>query len=385
MTDSARPIYLDYQATTPCDPSVVDAMRPYFVEEFGNPASRTHPYGWRAREAVEDARRRVAGLIGARAREIVFTSGATESNNLAILGAARARSRPGAHVVTCRTEHRAVLDPVGRLEREGFRVTRLGVRPDGRLDLERLRDALLPETVLISLMHANNEIGVVQDLASVGALARERGIWLHSDAAQSAGRIETRVNELQVDLLSLSGHKLYGPKGVGALYVRRGRRLEPLIYGGGHEAGLRSGTLPVPLCVGFGAACALSGERMDADARGQAELRDHLWRRLSGEIDGVWLNGASKPRLPGNLNLGIEGVASQELLAAVPELALSSGSACTSAVPEPSHVLGALGLSPERALECLRISLGRGTRPADVDRAADLLAERVGKLRARRR
>ena len=382
--DSARPIYLDYQATTPCEPAVVDAMRPYFAEDFGNSASRTHPYGWRARDAVEVARRQIAGLIGARPREIVFTSGATESNNLAILGAARARARPGAHVVTCRTEHRAVLDPAGRLEQEGFRVTRLGVRPDGRLDQGRLRDALSPETVLISLMHANNEIGVVQDLAAVGALARERGIWLHSDAAQSAGKIEVRVDELHVDLLSLSGHKLYGPMGIGALYVRRGLRLQPLVYGGGHEGGLRSGTLPVPLCVGLGAACALAGECMQDDARKQETLRDHLWERLSGEIGGIWLNGVARPRLPGNLNLGIEGVPSQELLAAVPELALSSGSACTSAVPEPSHVLAALGLSPDRALECLRICLGRGTSRAEVDRAADLLVERVAKLRGRR-
>ena len=378
------PIYLDYQATTPCDEAVVEAMLPHFREQFANPASKTHGLGRDAYEVVESARRQVAGLLGADAREIVFTSGATEANNLAVLGTARALGKAGDHIVTCQTEHKAVLDPVSQLEREGFRVTRLPVGADGLLDLDRVSDALAQRTLLISVMHANNEIGVIQDLGGVAAIARERGVLFHTDAAQSAGKIPLDVREIGVDLVSLSAHKLYGPKGIGALYVRRRQpalRLEPLVWGGGHERGLRSGTLPVPLCVGFGVACDIAEKARDAEASRQRSLARHFWQRLEQGVEGVWLNGEPERRLPGNLNVGFDGVEVEVLLLAVPELALSWGSACTSATREPSHVLKALGLSAERALSSLRISLGRPTSETDVDLAADLLIEHAGRLR----
>lgn len=381
-----RPIYLDGHATTPCDPRVVDAMRPFFGEEFGNAASRTHPYGWRAAEAVEAARAQVADQIGADPREIVFTSGATESNNLALLGALRARLRAGAsdaHLITWRTEHRAVLDPARALEREGVRVTRLAVSRDGMIDLDALAGALEPATVLVSLMHANNEIGVIQDLAAVGRLTRERGVLLHTDAAQSVGKLPVDVEALGVDLLSLTAHKLYGPKGVGALYVRRrGVALEPLQHGGGHERGLRSGTLPVPLCVGLGEACAVAGRERAAEAARVGALRDRLWERLCGALDGIWLNGHPERRLPGNLNASFDGVEGEALLVALaPHVAVSAGSACTSARPEPSHVLRELGLPPARTLSALRFGLGRFTTADEVETAAGRVIAEVRRLR----
>ncbi|MEX2206713.1 MAG: aminotransferase class V-fold PLP-dependent enzyme [Myxococcota bacterium] len=384
-----RPIYLDHNATTPCDASVVAAMLPYFGEEFGNAASRTHAYGWRAGEAVERAREQVARLVGADARELVFTSGATEANNLALLGAARAlRGDSGGkrdQVVSCRAEHRAVLDPCLALEREGFRVTLLGVDRDGLLDPEALRAAVDARTALVSIMHANNEIGVIQPIAALSAIAAEAGAVFHCDAAQSAGALEVDAARLGVDLLSLSAHKLYGPKGIGALVVRRRAkrvRVEPILHGGGHERGLRSGTLPVPLCVGFGAAAELARASRSADAERHTRLRERLRERLEAQLPGLVVNGHATTRLPGNLNVSFLGVEGEALLAALPELALSSGSACTSAKPEPSHVLRALGADPARALSALRFGIGRGNHEAQIDAAAELVIAQVRRLRA---
>ena len=340
------PIYLDYHSTTPCDPRVVDAMAPYWTREFGNAASRTHAFGWRAEEAVEAAREEVARLIGADPREIVFTSGATESNNLALLGVARASRERGDHIISCQTEHRSVLDPLAALEQEGFRVTRLAVDAEGLVDVDDLRAALDGRTILVSVMHVNNEIGVVQPLPEIARVTREHGALFHTDAAQSVGKLMVDVDRLGVDLLSLTAHKLYGPKGMGALYVRRRRpvlRVAPILYGGGHERGMRSGTLPVALCVGLGRACQIAGQEWETDAKRVLLLRDRLWQRLSTELDEVWLNGHPENRVAGNLNLSFIGVEAQALLVALPEVALSSGSACTSAQPQPSHVIRALG------------------------------------------
>jgi cysteine desulfurase len=387
--DAERPkIYLDHHATTPCDPRVVEAMLPYFSEEFGNAASRTHGYGWSAERAVEAARGQIAALIGATPREIVFTSGATEANNLAIRGALvghREAGGRGDHVVTCRSEHRAVLDPCRALVREGFRVTEIGIDRAGHIDLDELERSLEPETVLISLMLANNEIGVLHDLAPVAELARQRRILLHSDVAQAAGKVPFDVRALGVDLASLSAHKLYGPKGIGALYVRRRRppiALAPLLHGGGHERGLRSGTLPVPLCVGFGRACALAAELRESEALRLRALRERLLARLYAELPEVWLNGDPEHRLPGNLSVAFPGVEADALVLALPEVALSIGSACTSARREPSHVLRALGISHARALGTIRIGLGRTTSEAEVDEAARLISAQVWRLRA---
>jgi cysteine desulfurase len=383
MSDG-RPIYLDYHATTPCDPRVVEAMGPFFAEEFGNPASRTHAYGWNAEQALEGAREEVARLIGARRQEIVFTSGATEANNLALFGVARAGRDRGDHVVVCRTEHKSVLDPCRALEKEGVRVTEVAVRRDGIVDVGGLIDALRPGTLLVSVMHANNEIGVVQPLAEVSRAARERGVLFHTDAAQSVGKIPVDVDELGVDLLSISAHKLYGPKGIGALYVRKRRpriEMRALLYGGGHERGLRSGTLPVPLCVGLGRACTISGEGMGEEAVRTAAFRDRLWNRLREDLDSIRLNGDSEQRLPGNLNVRFLGVESSALILALPDVALSAGSACTSATPEPTHVLRALGLPAEEALASIRIGVGRFTTEAEIDRAAERIVAEVRRLR----
>lgn len=381
------PIYLDHHATTPCDPRVVEAMAPFWNESFGNAASRTHALGWRAAEAVEAAREAVAALVGARPRDVVFTSGATEANNLALLGTLRSRGARGAHIVTCVTEHRAVLDPCAALEREGCAVTRLPVDRDGRLDLDRLRAALARPTQLVSLMHANNEIGVIHPIANIARIVHEHGALLHTDAAQSAGWVPVDVEDLGADLLSLSGHKLYGPKGIGALVLRRRRpslRLEPILHGGGHERGLRSGTLPVPLCVGFGRACQITAQERPAHAARVLELRERLWRRLREGLEGVWLNGDVERRLPGNLNVSFRGVEGQTLLVSLPELALSTGSACTSANPEPSHVLRSLGLGKDRALGAIRIGIGRSNDDAEIERAAQLLVAGVQRLRSLR-
>ena len=373
------PIYLDYQATTPCEPDVVEAMLPYYSEVFGNPASRTHAYGWQASQALEEARTAIAEAIGADSREIVLTSGATEANNLAILGVVRRVG--GRHIVTCRTEHRAVLDPCAALESQGCEVTRLEVDRDGSLDPRDLEKALRPETALVTLMHANNEIGVVHDIAALAAIARARGVAFHTDAAQSVVKIPVDVRELGVDLLSFTAHKLYGPKGVGALWIRRGVRVAAQILGGGHERGMRSGTVPVALAVGFARACQIAVRVREAEADRLRGLRDRFFDALSAALRGVHRNGAAEPRLPGNLNLSFDGVEGEALLMALPELALSSGSACTSATPEPSHVLKALGVGAARAHSAVRIGLGRGTTADDVDRAAERIVFEVRRLR----
>ena len=381
----SRIVYLDNQATTPVDPRVLDAMLPYFLEEFGNPASVQHAMGRRAEAAVERAREQVAALIGAEAREIVFTSGATESNNLAIKGAVRfARDKQGRnHVVTAATEHKCVLESARRLESEGIAVTVLPVEGDGHVDLGRLRDALTERTSLVSLMAVNNEIGVIAPLAEIGALCRARGVLFHTDAAQAVGKIPVDVEAMAIDLLSISGHKLYGPKGIGALYVRRRPRvrLEPLIDGGGQERGLRSGTLPAPLIVGLGEACAIAGRERAAEAERLLALRQRAYDGLAARLSGVALNGDAERRVPGNLNLSFEGVEAEKLLAWLDDVALSSGSACTSASVEPSYVLRALGLPDARANASLRIGLGRFTTAAEVDYAVGRIAEGVEALR----
>jgi cysteine desulfurase len=355
-----KPIYLDYQATTPVDPRVLDAMLPYFNEKFGNAASRTHAYGWEAEKAVELARKRIASLLGASASEIVFTSGATESNNLAIKGV------PEGQVITVATEHKAVLDPV---KRRG-NATVLPVRPNGLLDLNQLRDAIRQDTVLVSTMHANNEIGVIQPIHEIGAICRERGVLFHCDAAQSFGKIPVDGG---IDLTSVSAHKIYGPKGVGALYIRKGLRLAAQIDGGGHESGMRSGTLNVPAIVGFGEACAICEREMDAESTRLIALRDRFLAQLP---DGARVNGSMEHRLAGNLNVSFEGIDAKSLLLELPQLAISTGSACTSATAEPSHVLKALGAPPS-----IRIGLGRFTTEDEIDRAAALIAAAVTKLR----
>jgi cysteine desulfurase len=367
------PVYLDYHATTPLDPRVLEAMLPYFGPKFGNAASRGHRFGWEAEKAVDLARKRVADLARASPREIIFTSGATESNNLAIKGTG------AAHIITMATEHRAVLDPA---RRAGARLTVLRPRPDGLLDLEELRAAIGPEPTLVSIMWANNEIGVLQPVASIGAICREMGALFHCDAAQAFGKIPVDVQH--VDLLSMSAHKLYGPKGVGALFVRRSRvQLKPLLDGGGQEWGMRSGTLNVPAIVGFGTACMLCAEQMPEEAAQVRQLRDRLYARITGELQGVTVNGSWEHRLPGNLNLTLEGVDAAALLLALPDLAFSTGSACASTTAEPSHVLLALGLSPERARSSLRFGLGRFTTREEIDYAAGRIIESVRKLRAR--
>jgi len=381
-----KPVYLDYHSTTPVDPRVVEAMTPYFTEQFGNAASKNHAFGWQAKKAVERAREQVARLIGANPREIVFTSGATESNNLALKGVAG--KHEAGRILTCVTEHKAVLDPVERLEADGFEVVRLPVEADGRLDLDRLAEAVDERTILVSLMAANNEIGVLHPLGEI----RERlpeSVVLHVDAAQAAGRIRVDVQADGIDLLSISGHKLYAPKGVGALFVRRrGRRVEldAQMDGGGHERGLRSGTLNVPGIVALGAACEIAQAEMDAEARRLSGLRDRLYARivdgLEDGLEDVLLNGAREPRLPNNLNLAFAGVDGESLLMGLDDLAVSSGSACTSELPQPSHVLRALGLPDRLAAASLRFGLGRWTTQEEIDYAADRVVKEVRRLRA---
>ncbi len=373
-----RPIYLDNQATTPCDPRVVTAMLPYFSEAFGNPHSAEHALGREAEAAVERARAEVAALIGASPREIIFTSGATESNNLAIKGAARFAARMGSpkrRVITVATEHKCVLEATRDLAEEGFEPVFLPVAPDGRLDLAAFRAALAAPTLLVSVMAANKETGVLQDIATLATLARDCGALFHTDAAQAAGKIPLDVAAQGIDLLSISGHKLYGPKGIGALYVRhRPRvRLAPLISGGGQERGLRSGTLPAPLIVGFGEACRIARAEMAAEGERLAALRDRLLARLRAAIPGIALNGSREHRLAGNLNLAFPGARAETLLADLPDLCLSTGSACSSAAIEPSYVLRAMGIAPEIAAASLRIGIGRFTSAAEIDTAAEML------------
>src|SRR6267154_900778 len=376
------PIYLDYSATTPVDPRVVDAMLPYLRENFGNPASRSHPFGWDAERGVERAREQVAALVGADPREIVWSSGATESINLALKGAAQFYRDKGRHLVTVRTEHKATLDTMRELERTGFEVTYLDVRADGLLDLQQLEAALRPDTILVSVMMVNNEIGVIQDIAAIGELCRGRGIIFHVDAAQASGKVPIDLEALKVDLMSFSAHKTYGPKGVGALYVRRKPRvrLEAQIHGGGHERGLRSGTLPTHQIVGMGEAFRIAREEMSSDNERIRALRDQLWAGLS-EIPEVYLNGDMHRRVPHNLNVSFNFIEGESLIMAIKEVAVSSGSACTSASLEPSYVLRALGRSDELAHSSIRFTVGRFTTEEEIDYTVGLMKGKIAKLR----
>jgi len=376
------PIYMDYGATNPVDPRVVDAMVPWLREHFGNPASRSHAWGWEAEEAVEKAREDVAALIQADPREIVWTSGATESNNLAIKGAAHFYASRGKHLVTVKTEHKAVLDTMRELERQGFEVTYLDVQEDGLLDLDRFRDALRPDTILASVMLVNNEIGVIQDIPAIGAICRERGILLHVDAAQATGKVAIDMGSLPVDLMSLASHKTYGPKGIGALYVRRKPRvrLEAQMHGGGHERGMRSGTLPTHQCVGMGEAFKIARLDMGAESERIRMLQRRLLTGIS-QIEQVFINGHLEKRVPHNVNASFNYVEGESLIMGIKGLAVSSGSACTSASLEPSYVLRALGRSDELAHSSLRITIGRFTTETDIDYAVSTLQDRVAKLR----
>ncbi|MBI2732160.1 MAG: IscS subfamily cysteine desulfurase [Aquabacterium sp.] len=376
------PIYMDYGATTPCDPRVVDAMIPWLREHFGNPASRTHAYGWEAEEAVEKARAQVADLIGADPREIVWTSGATESNNLALKGAAHFYKTRGKHIITVKTEHKAVLDTVRELERQGFEATYLDVKEDGLLDLDVLKAAIRPDTILISVMFVNNEIGVIQDIPAIGALCREKGIIFHVDAAQATGKIDINLATLPVDLMSLASHKTYGPKGIGALYVRRKPRvrIEAQMHGGGHERGMRSGTLPTHQIVGMGEAFRIAKEEMATENVRIKALRDRLLAGLQG-IEQIFVNGDLEKRVAHNLNVSFNYVEGESLIMGIKGIAVSSGSACTSASLEPSYVLRALGRSDELAHSSLRMTIGRFTTEEEVDYVVNTLKDRVVKLR----
>jgi cysteine desulfurase len=376
------PIYMDYGATTPVDPRVVDAMIPWLREHFGNPASRSHAWGWEAEEAVEQARANVAALIGADPREIVWTSGATESNNLAIKGAAHFYQSKGKHLITVKTEHKAVLDTMRELERQGFEVTYLDVQENGLLDLEAVKAAIRPDTVLLSVMFVNNEIGVVQDIPALGALCRERGVIFHVDAAQATGKIAIDMATLPVDLMSLASHKTYGPKGIGALYVRRKPRirLEAQMHGGGHERGMRSGTLPTHQCVGMGEAFRIAKEEMAQDLAHARTLQKRLLDGLN-DVEQVFINGDLEQRVPHNLNISFNYVEGESLIMGIKGIAVSSGSACTSASLEPSYVLRALGRSDELAHSSLRMTIGRFTTEADIDYAVQTIRENVARLR----
>ncbi|MSO51200.1 MAG: IscS subfamily cysteine desulfurase [Acidobacterium sp.] len=376
-------IYLDHHATTPCDARVLEVMRPFFTEKFGNAASKQHAFGWAANDAVEQARRQVAALIGAGSKDVIFTSGATEANNLAIKGAAKARQGERDHLVTVGTEHQAVLDPMKRLEREGWRLTVLPVDRLGRIELAALEQAITPRTALVSVMAANNEIGVLQPIKAAAALTHAQGAWFHTDAVQAVGKVPFDVEALDVDFASLTAHKVYGPKGVGALYVRRNKRgvtLAAQLDGGGHERGLRSGTLNVPGIVGFGQAAEIARGELTEEAGRTLALRDRLLNALEATTDGMTVNGALDARLPGNLNVSFEGIDGAALLVGLDDIAVSSGAACTAA--EPSHVLVALGLSKDRALASLRFGIGRTTTAEEVEYAAAKVADVVTRLRA---
>nr|MBL8456343.1 IscS subfamily cysteine desulfurase [Zoogloeaceae bacterium] len=376
------PIYLDYSATTPVDPRVAAAMIPWLTEHFGNPASRSHAYGWEAEKVVEDARENVAALVNADPREIIWTSGATESNNLAIKGAAQFYKSKGKHLITLKTEHKAVLDTVRELERQGFEATYLDVQDNGLVDLDVLRQAVRPDTILISVMFVNNEIGVVQPIAEIGELCREKGIVFHVDAAQATGKVEIDLERLKVDLMSFSAHKTYGPKGVGALYVRRKPRvrLEAQMHGGGHERGLRSGTLATHQIVGMGEAFRLAREEMGAENERIRRLRDKLVNGF-GNMDEVYVNGDMDKRVPHNLNISFAYVEGESLIMAIKDVAVSSGSACTSASLEPSYVLRALGRNDELAHSSIRFSIGRFTTEEEIDYTIELLHRKISKLR----
>jgi cysteine desulfurase len=376
------PIYMDYSATTPIDPRVADKMIPFLREQFGNPASRSHAYGWSAEAAVEEARAQVADLVGADPREIIWTSGATESNNLALKGAAQFYKSKGKHIITVKTEHKAVLDTVRELERQGFEATYLEPQDNGLISLEQLEAAIRPDTILVSVMFVNNEIGVVQPIKEIGELCRKKGIIFHCDAAQATGKVEINLEELKVDLMSFSAHKTYGPKGIGALYVRRKPRvrLEAQMHGGGHERGLRSGTLAPHQIVGMGEAFRIAKEEMATELARIKALRDRLAKGLL-EIEEVYINGDMEHRVPHNLNVSFNFVEGESLIMAIKDIAVSSGSACTSASLEPSYVLRALGRSDELAHSSIRFTIGRFTTEEDIDFAIKLLKEKVGKLR----
>jgi cysteine desulfurase len=376
------PIYMDYSATTPVDPRVVDKMIPYLREQFGNPASRSHAYGWDAERAVEEARENVAALVNADPREIIWTSGATESDNLAIKGAAHFYKSKGKHIITVKTEHKAVLDTTRELEREGYEVTYLDVKDDGLIDLEAFKAAIRPDTILVSVMHVNNEIGVIQDIESIGEICREKGIIFHVDAAQSTGKAPIDLQKLKVDLMSFSAHKTYGPKGIGALYVRRKPRIriEAQMHGGGHERGMRSGTLATHQIVGMGEAFRIAREEMATENERVRMLRDKLLRGLS-EIEETYVNGDMEQRVPHNLNISFNFVEGESLIMAVKDVAVSSGSACTSASLEPSYVLRALGRNDELAHSSIRFTVGRFTTEQDVDYVINLLKSKIAKLR----
>jgi cysteine desulfurase len=379
-----QPIYLDYQATTPMDPRVLEAMMPYFTYKFGNPHSRSHSYGWEAEEGVEKARGQVAKLIGADEKEVIFTSGATESNNLAIRGVAEFYKDRKNHIVTTVTEHKCVLDTCRHLEQQGFEVTYLPVQKNGLIDLEVLRAAVTDKTVVVSVMAVNNEIGVIQPLAEIGKICREKKAFFHTDAAQAAGKIPLDVEAMNIDLMSISGHKIYGPKGIGALYVRRKPRvrLVPLIVGGGQERGFRSGTLPTPLCVGLGEAAEIALKEMDAESKRLTKLQARMLKGLNAKLTDIHVNGDLEHRIPGNLNIGFAYVEGESLMMGIKGLSVSSGSACTSASLEPSYVLRALGVEEDMAHTSLRIGLGRFTTEQEVDTAVDELVRHVNKLRA---
>ena len=381
----SKPIYFDYSATTPVDPRVAEKMCHYLTLDdglFGNPASRSHVYGWSVEEAVDQARKDVADLIGANPKEIVWTSGATESDNLAIKGVAHFYSKKGKHIITSKTEHKAVLDTCRQLEREGFEITYLDPEEDGLMDLAKLEAAMRDDTILVSIMHVNNEIGVIQDIKSIGELCRSKKIFFHVDAAQSAGKTPIDVNDMNVDLMSFSAHKVYGPKGIGALYVRRKPRvrLEAQIHGGGHERGMRSGTLPVHQIVGMGEAFRIAREEMASESERIRVLRDRFLEGIK-DIEEVYINGNMEQRVPHNLNVSFNFVEGESLMMALSDLAVSSGSACTSASLEPSYVLRALGRSDELAHSSIRFTLGRYSTEQDVDRAIELIHEKIDKLR----
>ncbi|HEY1188335.1 MAG TPA: IscS subfamily cysteine desulfurase [Gemmata sp.] len=381
---SKMPVYMDNNATTRTDPRVVDAMLPYFTEKYGNAASRNHPFGWAAEEAVETARGQIAGIIGAGAKEIIFTSGATESNNLALKGVAAMYKKKGNHIVTQATEHKAVLDTCKRLERDGFQVTYLPVDKFGQVSAEQIRAALTDKTVLVSIMAANNEIGSLQPIRDIGRLCKEKGVLFHTDAVQAVGKVPLDVEDMGIDLLSLTAHKIYGPKGIGALYVRKKDprvRLEPQIDGGGHERGMRSGTLPVPLIVGLGAACEIAKNEMGEEVARTFALRERLRKGIMDKLPESYLNGHPTERLPGNANISFAYVEGEGLMMGIKDVAVSSGSACTSASLEPSYVLRALGVGDELAHSSIRFGLGRFNTEADVDFVVELVTREVTRLR----
>ncbi len=383
MSDTPHfPIYMDYSSTNPCDPRVVDAMIPWLREHFGNPASRSHAWGWEAEAAVEKARDHIAALIGADPREIVWTSGATESNNLAIKGAAGFYKTKGKHLITVKTEHKAVLDTMRELERQGFEVTYLDVQDDGLVNLDTFKAAIRPDTILASVMYVNNEIGVIQDMMALGSACREKGVIFHVDAAQATGRVEFDISKMPIDLMSLTSHKTYGPKGIGALYVRRKPRvrLEAQMHGGGHERGMRSGTLPTHQCVGMGEAYRIAKEEMHEENKKITVLQQRLMNGLKG-IEQVFINGHETQRVPHNINMSFNYVEGESLIMGIKGLAVSSGSACTSASLEPSYVLRALGRSDELAHSSLRMTIGRWTTEAEIDFAIATIKENVAKLR----